>query len=84
MIEINKIISMDIGVDYLILFFSIFYFFYISFILFYMSLYIYYILYTIYINIYIYICMYTLHNGSTQVKPEHSISRAIYAMVWVR
>ena len=28
--------------------------------------------------------MYTLYNGSTQVKPEHSISRAIYTMVWVR
>ena len=41
-----------------------------------------YILNLLYIHIYT--DVYTLYNGSTQVKPECSISRAIYTMVWIR
>ena len=32
---------------------------------------------------YIYIYIYTLYDGSIQAKPECSISRKIYTMVWV-
>ena len=28
--------------------------------------------------------MYTLYNGSAQVKPACSVSRAIYTRIWVR